>query len=215
MDKLTRIACGIVYRDTPDGRETLLIKRNAEGGYGYRWEFPKGHVDPGEDVETALKREIKEETNLTIDNDYDLLEINKLHQCSGEIVEMHIYSCKISGNQTAKISHEHIDLEWTKTTVGYGILPFFDRLITKVLGNNYVVESYLEYLLEKPKRASRHKVTRQTKITRSTSQMSTSMARKRGDSLYKRMVFYREKYYYYREMIRKKYSARNRARARK
>lgn len=72
-----------------------------------------------------------------------------------------------------------------------------------------------QILDEAPKRTSRTTISRQTKIQRATGQLGTSMARQRNDPLYKRMVYFREKYYHYREMIRKKYSPRVRSKARR
>jgi len=69
--------------------------------------------------------------------------------------------------------------------------------------------------LDEAKRTSRTTVTRQTKIKRATGQLSSSMARKRNDPLYQRMVKYRELYYKYRNMIHKKYGARVRSKARR
>jgi len=72
-----------------------------------------------------------------------------------------------------------------------------------------------EDLSEARKRTSRTTVSRNTKIKRATGQMSSAAARKRNDPLYKRMIFYREKYYKYRAAIHKKYSPRVRSRARR
>lgn len=69
--------------------------------------------------------------------------------------------------------------------------------------------------LEEAKRTSRTTVSRQTKIKKATGQLSSSMARKRNDPLYQRMVKYRELYYKYRNMIHKKYSSRVRSQARR
>jgi hypothetical protein len=78
------------------------------------------------------------------------------------------------------------------------------------------VDVLTQYLLdEAPKRTSRTTVTRQTKIARATGQLGTSLARQKNDPLYKRMVYFRERYYKYREMIRKKYSPRVRSKARR
>lgn len=70
-------------------------------------------------------------------------------------------------------------------------------------------------LNEAPKRTTRTTVTRQTKIKRATGQLGTAMARKRNDPLYKRMIYFRDQYYKYREMIKKKYSPRVRSQARR
>jgi len=70
-------------------------------------------------------------------------------------------------------------------------------------------------LQQKPKRTSRTVISRQTKIKRATGQLASVAARDRNDPLYKRMVFYREKYFKYREMLHKKYSPRVRSKARR
>lgn len=46
------------------GRLLLLQKKDKEGLHP--WEFPGGGVQPGEDFETALLREVQEETGLSI-----------------------------------------------------------------------------------------------------------------------------------------------------
>jgi len=72
-----------------------------------------------------------------------------------------------------------------------------------------------EEILQDAKRTSRTTVTRQTKIKRATSQLASVEARKRNDSLYKRMIYFRDQYYKYRKMVHKKYSPRVRSRARR
>ena len=80
-----------------------------------------------------------------------------------------------------------------------------------------MLEDYLQYLdeIDEAKRTSRSTITRQTKIKRATGHLATSMARKKNDPMYKRMVYFRTQFYKYREMIRKKYSPRVRSRARR
>jgi hypothetical protein len=78
-----------------------------------------------------------------------------------------------------------------------------------------ILDEYLQYIQEKPKRTTRSTISRQTKIKRATGQLGTAMARKKNDPLYKRMVYFRDQYYKYREMIRKKYSPRVRSKARR
>lgn len=55
-------AGGIVYRLRGGRREFLVVtaSRNPE-----HWVLPKGHIEPGEDVETAALREVQEEAGVT------------------------------------------------------------------------------------------------------------------------------------------------------
>jgi putative (di)nucleoside polyphosphate hydrolase len=46
----------------PDGRVWLGRRRNTPGPYN--WQFPQGGVDAGEDLETAARRELAEETGV-------------------------------------------------------------------------------------------------------------------------------------------------------
>jgi len=77
-----------------------------------------------------------------------------------------------------------------------------------------LVKNYLDFLNE-GKRTTTTRITRNTKLKRATGQLSTAAARKKNDPLYKKMIYYRNLYYKYREMIHKKYSPRVRSRARR
>jgi putative (di)nucleoside polyphosphate hydrolase len=49
-----------------DKNQVLLGKRNNKYGevFQYMWQMPQGGIDPGEDIETAAKRELFEETSV-------------------------------------------------------------------------------------------------------------------------------------------------------
>jgi|GEM_PF-128945 len=55
------VAAGIIVFTQEDTGPTFLLLRNARHG---TWGFPKGHVEPGETVEAAARRETEEETGL-------------------------------------------------------------------------------------------------------------------------------------------------------
>jgi len=78
-----------------------------------------------------------------------------------------------------------------------------------------MLDPITEEILDEAKRTSRTTVSRQTKIKRATSQLASVEARKRNDSIYKRMIYYRELYFKYRAMVHKKYSPRVRSKARR
>lgn len=57
---VAELAAGAVVL-TESGTETLLLHHRDED----RWCFPKGHVDPGESLGEAARREIQEETGIS------------------------------------------------------------------------------------------------------------------------------------------------------
>jgi len=50
----------------------------------YSWELPEGGVPPGEDMEAAARRELKEETGITANRLVHLLDIHTSNSCTDE-----------------------------------------------------------------------------------------------------------------------------------
>jgi len=64
-------SCGaVIFRETPQGRQYLLVQHNAS-----HWSFPKGHVERGEGETDTARREIREETGLTVEIDARFREV--------------------------------------------------------------------------------------------------------------------------------------------
>ena len=80
-----------------------------------------------------------------------------------------------------------------------------------------IVDKYLEEIqyINEIKKRSVTAISRQTKISRATGVMATTVARKKNDPLYNRMMFHKKKWKEYKEKLLKKYSARVRSAARR
>lgn len=59
-------SCGaVIWRETSGKREYLLVQNKKPGAKGH-WGFPKGHTEEGETEEQTARREIFEETGLSV-----------------------------------------------------------------------------------------------------------------------------------------------------
>ncbi len=52
------VSAGVILSRIGAQREYLILD------YGSHWDFPKGHVESGEDLETTARRELQEETGI-------------------------------------------------------------------------------------------------------------------------------------------------------
>lgn len=93
-----------------ENKKILCVQRN-KGKYdyiSYKYEFPGGKLEEGENEEDALKREISEELNLDIDVAEKFLVVT--HEYLDFNITMHSYLCKANTDQL--ILKEHIDSKW-------------------------------------------------------------------------------------------------------
>jgi 8-oxo-dGTP pyrophosphatase MutT (NUDIX family) len=102
----------LVYRDTPAGREYLLLD------YGRHWDYPKGHLEDDEDDDTAARRELREETGIsriTLLPDFKH-EITYLFRSSrkGVVHKTVAFFCGRldPDEETVTLSHEHVGYAW-------------------------------------------------------------------------------------------------------
>lgn len=116
-----RSAGVILYRVQNDGDRSYLVLN-----YGRHWDFPKGHVEPGEsDVDAAL-RELAEETgvvgvNLAPGFARELYYFFR-HPRRGLVRKEVIFYLAKTDSEDVRLSDEH---------VGYAFLPF-DQAIARV-----------------------------------------------------------------------------------
>jgi len=93
-----------------ENMKILCVQRN-KGKYdyiSYKYEFPGGKLEEGENEEDALKREISEELNLEIDVAEKFLVVT--HEYLDFNLTMHSYLCKANTEQL--VLKEHIDAKW-------------------------------------------------------------------------------------------------------
>lgn len=98
----------IVYNEK---NEILLLQRSSSNTRSGLYDVPGGRMENDEDIQTALSREIKEETGLILENVGIILDISTFRPTAGEsqIVRI-LFSCKVHGD--VLLSDEHSNYVW-------------------------------------------------------------------------------------------------------
>ena len=99
------VVAGVIRRD--DGR-LLITQRLADDTLGGYWEFPGGKVDSGEDLATALYRELKEEVGIETEIGPEIHHI--VYPYPDRDVRLHFFSARILSGEPQKI--EVADFRW-------------------------------------------------------------------------------------------------------
>ncbi|HTO92668.1 MAG TPA: (deoxy)nucleoside triphosphate pyrophosphohydrolase [Candidatus Sulfotelmatobacter sp.] len=124
-----RVAAAVVWREG----HLLLTQRPPGGPLGLHWEFPGGKIEPGETVEQALLREIREELGVgaTID---EVLQQHEHHYDHGLSVELWFVRCKLDGYEFVRSPEVHA-IRWVKPAdIDLGGVLAADRDFLRSLG---------------------------------------------------------------------------------
>lgn len=120
MSKLKRVSGVILKCDD----KVLLCKRAKNKSLPLEWSIPSGHIEKDETPKEAAKREFKEETNIELKNDLNLVGILSQYHNKDEkkkIIFVYLSETKkeLKPNlEKAKDGHEHINCKYfTKKTL--------------------------------------------------------------------------------------------------
>ncbi len=106
----------VVYRKTEKGIKYLVLKRKLHWS---GWEFPKGGINPGEDIQDTIKRELKEETgqfplNIQKFDFFGKYKYKKKSLDRGKFIgqTFSLYSAEIENEKVILDNREHSDYLW-------------------------------------------------------------------------------------------------------
>src|SRR5690606_20071638 len=122
-----KVTCAIIEHEG----KVLCAQRSGNMKHPYKWEFPGGKVEDYEDLETCLKREIKEELGVEI----GVLERlpSNFHIYSELKLELIPFRCSLQTFEIELLEHSQIiwlpveklkDLDWAEAD-----LPIVDNYI--------------------------------------------------------------------------------------
>ena len=86
MSAVTQVAVAVIVNEND---EICISLRQKDAHQGGLWEFPGGKIEPGETVEAALKREIKEELDLDIEASRPLIRISHDYADKSVCLQVH------------------------------------------------------------------------------------------------------------------------------
>ena len=115
------------------GGERVLLCRRPEGkAQGGKWEFPGGKIEPGETGEAALRRECREELDVTLEVGSVLADVRQDYP--ERSVHLTLYEARIASGAPRRL--EHSDNRWVEPEQleEYDLCPADARLIQLLRG---------------------------------------------------------------------------------
>jgi mutator protein MutT len=100
------VVAGVIRR----GGRLLIAQRMPDDTLAGYWEFPGGKVERGEDLPTALRRELLEELGVTVEIGAELHRV--VHAYPDRDVRLYFYEAVIVSGEPSPI--EAADLRWVK-----------------------------------------------------------------------------------------------------
>jgi 8-oxo-dGTP diphosphatase len=126
MPRSVFVVAAVIQRDD----RFLLGLRPRRKRHGGMWEFPGGKVEAGEDVETALRRELREELSL------ELMHCGKTLFAArdpGSPFMIRFVEVTVSGDPET-IEHERLEWLGTRELLDFPLAPTDARFVREGLG---------------------------------------------------------------------------------
>jgi 8-oxo-dGTP diphosphatase len=98
------VVAGII----PRGDSILICQRRRSDAYGLQWEFPGGKVEDGEEVTSALRRELQEELAIEVEVGAEIFRLR--HRYPDRFVEVVFFAVPNFSGETRNQVFEAI--EW-------------------------------------------------------------------------------------------------------
>ena len=123
--KTIKVVAAVIRKDN-----MVFATERGYGDFKDMWEFPGGKVEPNEDSKSALKREIKEELDTTIEvEDYiDTIE----YEYPTFHLSMECYWCSVKEGKLTLLEHENAKWLSKDTLLSVNWLPADLTIIDKV-----------------------------------------------------------------------------------
>ena len=88
------MVAGILSRDD----RLLVCQRRGDGAFPGKWEFPGGKMEPGEDADAALRRELREELDIAVESAREVFRHAHVY-ADGTRVELAFFEVRAYGGE--------------------------------------------------------------------------------------------------------------------
>jgi 8-oxo-dGTP diphosphatase len=112
----------------------LVCQRRRGGAFELLWEFPGGKKKPGETLETALERELREELGVTARIGNELYRTRHKYAEMAEPIELVFFLANADPNKMRNLVFEQIEWRSPETLRELNFLPADRELIEKLAG---------------------------------------------------------------------------------
>lgn len=113
-------------------RRLLVGQRRRGDTSPLKWEFPGGKVEPGESVEDALARELKEELGATLRSSAPIGRIIHKYAAAPEELEILFYAAEIGESEVTPRAFEQIAWVLPKELGSYDFLAANAQLVAQL-----------------------------------------------------------------------------------
>ncbi len=110
----------------------LITQRRSVAALPLLWEFPGGRVEPGESDGDALAREIRHRLGVTVQVGNLISFVS--HQYERYSVDLHLYSCTISGGSPRPINVNAFEWVDSESFEDYPFTPADEASVSILLG---------------------------------------------------------------------------------
>ncbi|MBK8946389.1 MAG: NUDIX domain-containing protein [Ignavibacteriae bacterium] len=132
-----------IIRIKNDNVEFLLLKRSPNEKYPNIWQMVTGKIIVGEKAYETVIREIKEETNLEIDELFVVPKTNSFYnEIDDTIVMIPVFVATIKNFENIALSNEHCEYQWVELQKVKKLLAWPVQKESAKIINDYFTKKY-------------------------------------------------------------------------